>query len=272
MPSDYSAHNCPHGRESFLGSKPVTINVMDEFPGKSGSKKTCDPEHDAGRRGFFAQCFRDVLSPVARMIEQRIQPVTDALQGGITGGAPEDEPPDMPDMAQIYADPLRRPAEVILRPPGAGPAEEFETLCSRCGGCVEVCPVKCIQIDTSAQTGGGFPYIVPVVAPCVVCAELACMKACPTGALALVEKFQIRMGLARVDHRTCLRRNGEDCRLCLEACPIGADAILVSPTTGRVLVKSNGCVGCGMCEQTCPVQPAAISVHPPRRAPEPVED
>ena len=88
------------------------------------------------------------------------------------------------------------------------------------------------------------------------------MKACPTGALKRVEKTQIRMGLAVVDHGACLRSHGEDCRLCVEACPLGAAAMTISEVSGRVLVKANGCVGCGSCEHACPTDPSAVVVTP----------
>ena len=214
-----------------------------------------DTPEDPGRRDFFAKAFRDAISPLAHLVERRVEPVTSALQGKFPAITPDesDEIPPLPDTFE---------PTVFLRPPGAKQGEEFETLCSRCGECAKACPVKCIQIDNTAQIGGGYPYIVPTLAPCVVCDELACMKACPSGALTLVDKFQIKMGLAKVNHDSCLRNHGEDCRLCLEACPIGEHAIVVSENTGRVLVKPGGCVGCGMCEQACPTQPTSIDIQP----------
>lgn len=210
---------------------------------------------DPGRRDFFAKAFRDAMAPLAHLVERRVEPMTSALQGKFSGTFSE-------PIEELPPFPYRPEPTVFLRPPGAKPGDEFETLCSRCGQCAQACPVKCIQIDSTAQVGGGFPYIVPALAPCVVCDEQACMKICPTGALTLVDKFQIRMGLAVVNHNSCLRNHGEDCRLCLEACPIGEQAMIVSETTGRVLIKPGGCVGCGMCEQACPTQPGSIVVQP----------
>ena len=237
---------------------------MNQKPDHTESSQSDTPE-DQGRRDFFAKAFRDAISPLAHLVERRVEPVTSALQGKFPAA-----PPDESD--EVTPFPYTPEPTVFLRPPGAKQADEFETLCSRCGECAKACPVKCIQLDNTTQIGGGYPYIVPALAPCVVCDELACMKACPSGALTLVDKFHIRMGLAKVNHDSCLRQHGEDCRLCLESCPIGEQAIVVSQTTGRVLVKPGGCVGCGMCEQACPTQPTSIDIQPARAEPQVFDD
>ena len=93
----------------------------------------------------------------------------------------------------------------------------------------------------------GTPYIVATQQACVVCDDLSCMKACPSGALHLVAKEQIAMGTAHVDLATCVRSRGEPCRECVDRCPIGESALALD-ARGRVDVRS-GCVGCGVCEQ-----------------------
>lgn len=160
----------------------------------------------------------------------------------------------------------------FLRPPGALAEMEFTQTCSRCGDCVRACPAECIQLEPGVA--GGLPHIVARVSPCVVCDDLSCMKVCPTGALKLVEKIHIHMGLAKVDHDRCLRRPnvaagtddpaggraGEDCRLCVADCPLGEGAIGIAGD-GPVEVRA-GCVGCGICERVCPTEPASIVVIP----------
>lgn len=233
-----------------------------------GRSRPDEPDPAHSRRGFFSRCIRDLLTPVASLIERKVEPVTSAFGTDFAG-----------DSSNIYSDATHydhydqySTPDVILRPPGALPEDDFVKACSKCGLCVQACPVKCIVIDSEARVGDGFPYIVPTLAPCVVCEDLACMKACPSGALKLVEKTQIRMGLAVVDHGACLRSHGEDCRLCVEACPLGAAAITVSEISGRVLVKTNGCVGCGGCEHACPTDPSAVTVAPVKSNPFPNED
>ena len=213
-------------------------------------------EHDADRRNFFAVSLRKLLTPLAAILERRVEPVANALQGKIAPLAPVGTVPHTPQSPPPVV------PQVILRPPGALPPDEFEQTCSQCGKCVEVCPVSCIHINPKVHISGGFPYIVPSVAACTLCDELACMHACPSGALKVVQRTEVRIGLAEMNFKTCLRTHGEDCRLCIQACPIGEAAITVSETTGRVLVKTTGCTGCGMCEQACPTAPASISVKP----------
>ncbi|MDX1681653.1 MAG: 4Fe-4S dicluster domain-containing protein [Phycisphaeraceae bacterium] len=155
-----------------------------------------------------------------------------------------------------------------LRPPGARPESEFLTTCESCGECVQACPAQCIRLD--AQRAGGGPYIIARESPCVVCDDLACMPACPTDALQLVDHVQqIDMGWAIVDHDRCLRTepDGEDCRLCVEPCPEGEAAIGINPQ-GLVEVR-DGCIGCGVCEHACPTEPASIVVEPHHAGPSP---
>jgi ferredoxin-type protein NapG len=197
------------------------------------------------RRGFF----RRILSGGLDRLEQTGRSL--AHQARALTGPP---PPASPE-------PVR------LRPPGAGPESEFLTTCTRSGACVAACPAQCIRLDDEAC---GRPYIVARESPCVVCEDLSCMKACPSGALTLVpEASAIDMGLASMDQRRCLRnpKNGggagpaggfAGCTECLDQCPMGESALGLD-AYGRVQVRS-GCVGCGVCERVCPTEPASIAV------------
>ena len=105
----------------------------------------------------------------------------------------------------------------------------------------------------------------PSEAACVLCDELACMKACPTGALTLVPREAIRIGLAEVNAVLCLAWSGRDstCAACAERCPLGAAAIVIEERGGAKgpVVREGGCTGCGVCEYYCPVYPAAIRIR-----------
>lgn len=223
------------------------------------------------RRKFFARAMGEILSPFAGIIERKINPFLRALE-------------QLPEEVEQKADqisrtigahapvhlPVAREPERILRPPGALPEDEFTALCSRCGICVGVCPAQAIKLDAQTLVGLGYPYIIARTSPCVVCDSLACMHHCPTGALRPLDKLEINMGLAKVTHGLCRRDHGEDCRVCVEACPLGAAAITISAESGRVRVKQNGCIGCGVCERACPTEPAAIVVIPARPPTEPI--
>jgi MauM/NapG family ferredoxin protein len=151
----------------------------------------------------------------------------------------------------------------VLRPPGALPEGEFIERCYRCGNCVDVCPAQAIKVTAGENAECvGTPYIDASSAACVVCDELACMKACPSGALTIVEDPKaIRMGMADVDASLCLRARGENCRICVDRCPFGSGAIDITDG-GEASVVNGGCVGCGTCEFYCPTAPKAIYVKP----------
>lgn len=189
------------------------------------------PGDDAplGRRGFFRDALSGLVRPLAGLAERH-------------GGADE---------------PVRR-----LRPPGAVPEEDFGAACQRCGKCVEVCPADAIfPMRDADPTLHGAPIINPSAAACVVCTDLACTHACPSGALLpLTRPQEIRMGIALVRSDVCVRSAGEDCSECVDKCPLGPTAISF-PDAGPPKVL-NGCVGCGVCEFYCPTQPKAIYVEP----------
>ena len=172
----------------------------------------------------------------------------------------------MGPVTQFLEERLRIPlplARTVLRPPGAQPEREFLATCYRCGNCVDACPARAIRSMSTEDSGQrGTPYIDPDLAACVVCDELACMHACPSGALKLVAKpADIRMGLARVNFSLCVRGRGEPCHICVDKCPLGATAIRIG-TNGQVEVRSPGCVGCGVCQFYCPTTPRAITITP----------
>lgn len=188
-----------------------------------------DLPHD--RRAMFRLGLRKLMQPLAEYIEQRVN--------------------------------LPLPiCRTVLRPPGAIPEREFLDTCYRCGNCVDICPARAIRpVSNGDVEGAGTPYIDPDLAACVVCDELSCMSVCPSGALKAVSApNQIRMGVARLDVHLCTRSRGEDCRICVEKCPFGSEAIQVSDT-GVVSVQP-GCVGCGSCQFYCPTMPKAITIEP----------
>ncbi|MGH7179478.1 MAG: 4Fe-4S dicluster domain-containing protein [Tepidisphaeraceae bacterium] len=199
-----------------------------------------DDDKPVDRRHFFRQGLRQLLRPIAAAIE----PLEQAAR----------------HFGQIEIDPPARPVRgEILRPPGAlKPDQTFLDTCSRCGDCVRVCPAQCIKIDTSGARGGGAPYINPDEMPCVVCDGLLCMHECPSGALVPVPLAHINMGVAVWNPETCVRRQGEDCRICVERCPVGEVAIQLRGD--RIHVVEEGCIGCGVCQHDCPTNPKSIVV------------
>jgi ferredoxin-type protein NapG len=152
-----------------------------------------------------------------------------------------------------------------LRPPGAVDEDDFAGRCIRCGRCVEVCPYRCVlPLDIRSGVHAGTPLIAVQDSPCFLC--MKCVEVCPTGALQDISYEETRMGLAVVDHHTCVAWTGETlCRTCYSVCPLRDQAIEL--VEFRPVVNSEVCVGCGICVNACPVtlsngfKPVTISPH-----------
>ena len=219
-----------------------------------------EPGDRLHRRNFFREGFRQLLRPIAEVVadavEDRLERVgiptvdsigTRAAPQGTTSGETRVDLPDHP----------------VLRPPGALPEREFLERCTSNAQCVSACPVAAIKLGRSDDPRlHDKPFIDPKYQACVVCDDLACMDACPSGALQVVSRESIDMGLAVLREDVCLRADGEDCQVCVDKCPIGNRAIVIG-VAGRVTVYDEGCTGCGVCQMYCPTEPAAIVVVPP---------
>ncbi|HEY0008704.1 MAG TPA: 4Fe-4S dicluster domain-containing protein [Tepidisphaeraceae bacterium] len=196
------------------------------------------------RRQFFRRGLGELLKPLASALE----PIERTL-------APVD-----PAHPRRKADANSLPLKLWLRAPGALAEKKFIETCSRCGDCVSVCPAEAIKLDRTGELGAGAPYIDPAGSPCVACDGLLCMAACPSGALLPTPLTQIKMGTAVWREHLCVRSSGDDCKLCVDACPMGSAALEI--VDDAVQVKPLGCIGCGLCENVCPTDPKAITVIP----------
>ncbi|HID24283.1 MAG TPA: 4Fe-4S dicluster domain-containing protein, partial [Planctomycetaceae bacterium] len=174
----------------------------------------------------------------------------------------------------------------IIRPPGAGPEEEFLQKCVRCGECMRVCPTNGLQ---PMGLEGGLealwtPWLVPRVGQCDYQCTL-CGRVCPSGAirpLTIDAKHEISIGKARFDRNRCipwvgyarlseLKARWEDvnCAVCEEVCPVPTKAIRFNTfkldakrEIRRPFVIEDLCIGCGYCEKVCPVAgEAAVRVE-----------
>lgn len=177
-------------------------------------------------------------------------------------------------------------AKTHLRPPGA--VKNFESLCVKCGQCVQVCPYHAIEllgVDDGLNLGSAF--IAPKKRGCYLCDLFPCVLACPSGALShkTSEIKDVKMGVALVKNaKSCfaflgksvenshiahllkrktsdereekakeiLRENeGEICALCVNSCPV-PEALKFSEFNGRIIPQvQESCVGCGVCVEVC---------------------
>jgi len=165
-------------------------------------------------------------------------------------------------------DPLRAVDEpAVLRPPGAVDEEDFLARCIRCQRCQDACPKGTIRLaGPGDRTYSGTPFIVAAANGCDLCLE--CTDVCPTGALLPIEvKEEVRMGLARVDERTCVSHNQTGvCGACHTACPLRGRAI-TQKLHNEPVVHAEHCVGCGLCEEACILKGVkAIRVFSQRRS------
>jgi ferredoxin-type protein NapG len=152
-----------------------------------------------------------------------------------------------------------------FRPPGAAPEPEFLALCTRCGDCVDVCPVKAIRTaPASAGLAAGTPLLEPAVTACVVCVDMPCVKACATGALLAPAHGwdDVTIGLLELDTERCITFHGAACGVCARACPVGEEALALDDR-GRPVLKPEGCVGCGVCVTSCVTIPSSLKLRLP---------
>ena len=175
----------------------------------------------------------------------------------------------------LYARHAKALPPAAIRPPGALVESEFSAACIRCGMCVRDCPYDILHLAKPEEPmSTGTPYFVARQAPCEMCEDIPCIKACPTGALdhGLTDINKSKMGLAvLVDQETCLNFLGMRCDICYRVCPVIDKAITLDPQTNErtghhtlfiPVVHSDHCTGCGKCEKACPTEVASIKVFP----------
>jgi len=227
------------------------------------------------RRRFFREGLKEFLRPLGKAVNpiEKMVRQLGALDDGDGGSTPaartQNTPPwnaggEATPAAQAPSGAVSRPGasplEYWLRPPGALDEPFFPQTCSRSGACVAACPAKCIIIDPTGQRGNGAPFIDANANSCVVCKDLACMYACPSGALVQTPLAKIDMGTAVWNEPTCVRTSLYECRICVDICPVGSVAIDIRD--GKVWINPHGCIGCGLCQRDCPTAPKSITVMP----------
>jgi len=149
-----------------------------------------------------------------------------------------------------------------FRPPGAASEIEFLATCTRCGDCIDVCPVHAIlKAPADAGLAAGTPWIDPAAQACVVCEDMPCARVCETGALVVPADgwASIRMGELRLDPVRCITFQGVACGVCARVCPVGEQALTMD-AGGRPVIRPEGCVGCGVCVTACVTSPSSLTL------------
>lgn len=155
-----------------------------------------------------------------------------------------------------------------IRPPGAAPEIAFLASCTRCGDCIDACPVHAIfKAPPAAGFGAGTPMLDPGVVACAVCTDMPCTRACDTGALTVPRTgwASVRLGVLALDPVRCIAFHGAPCGVCARACPIGERALGLD-AGGRPVLRPEGCVGCGACVVACVTAPSSLLITVPEDA------
>lgn len=222
-----------------------------------------------------AECPADALGFESLGVRDRVECAPDLTRRGLIVGIG----------SALLAIPLLRGSRGavnrshLIRPPGAGPEDEFLAACIRCGSCSRICPTGVIHSSIVEAGLEGFwtPRLVPRTGYCVYSCTL-CGQVCPSGAirkLGIEEKMgsdkmrPVKLGTAAVERRRCIAwGKNMTCLACEEVCPVSPKAIKVDEATvrspggeqmtiGRPVVDSRRCIGCGHCEYVCPVEGVA---------------
>ncbi len=147
-----------------------------------------------------------------------------------------------------------------FRPPGAAPEMAFLASCTRCGDCIDVCPVHAIiKAPADAGLAAGTPIVDPAIQACVVCQDMPCANACETGALVPPADgwASVHMGLLELDPERCITFHGVSCGVCARACPVGERALAMD-AAGHPVLRPEACVGCGVCVTACVTAPSSL--------------
>ena len=166
----------------------------------------------------------------------------DMLLGRFRGRRPEEEPGTF----------------FLHRPPGAVEEAAFLAGCTRCGDCMEVCPVNAIMpAGDRYGAAGGTPIIDPMRSPCVMCEDTPCISACEPGVLS--PHLPLTMGTASIRTPHCLAHQGTFCTVCSERCPVPGALEVVD---GKPVIHEDRCTGCGVCQHVCPAPYNAVLILP----------
>lgn len=203
--------------------------------------------HPIPRRGFFRAALGEMLKPLGETVG-RLREAGEQAKANVAGRAGH---------AGTGAG-RTVSLDIWLRPPGAIAEAKLLETCTSCGQCANACPASAIHVEPGGR-GGGAPFIDAEIMPCVMCDTLACMPACPSGALVPTPREQIKMGTAVVRMEQCLRDTGGECTICVDTCPVPEAIALVD---GMIEVRPLTCTGCAVCEHHCPTSPKAIRVIP----------
>ena len=149
---------------------------------------------------------------------------------------------------------------VHLRPPGAAP--RFESLCVKCGQCVQVCPYHSIEllgIDDGLNLGTAF--IDASKRGCYLCDLFPCVLACPSGALqhSTTEISDVKMGVAVVKNlQNCLAHKAQSVENSHIEHLLARKTYNEREEKAKQILSENVGAECALCVNSCPVEGALV--------------
>jgi ferredoxin-type protein NapG len=179
------------------------------------------------RRGFFTHGWRRALQEAVGALSERVSPVP------------------------------------YVRPPGALPEPAFIAACTRCGECVDACPVHAITLlPPNAGLASGTPKLDLDTRSCIMCESMPCAVACPTPALEVPAWGWRDTKLAQiaVDASRCITWRDVECGICVRVCPVGEKALTLDARGHPVI--GDACTGCGQCITACVTTPSSLTATP----------
>ncbi|WP_406872243.1 ferredoxin-type protein NapF [Aminobacter sp. P9b] len=147
-----------------------------------------------------------------------------------------------------------RDEQPVRRIPPPGTLEDGLSSCTGCGACVEACPSAIIALVE------GKPSLDFQAGECLLCGD--CATVCPEPVFDRAAPPAFAHVVAISD--ACLARSGVSCMTCRDACPEAA--IAFRPRIGGPFVpelNESACTGCGACIGLCPSQAIAVASRMP---------
>ncbi len=147
-----------------------------------------------------------------------------------------------------------------VAPPGSVNIEHFNSICTACHLCIDVCPTQVLEpaFNEYGLMGVFQPRMNYIKSFCNYECKL-CTEVCPTGAIKPIElqsKKLIQLGKAKFIKDNCVvYTQGTECGACSEHCPTKAVSMVPYKNLLSPEVKEEFCIGCGACEYACPTKP-----------------
>lgn len=128
---------------------------------------------------------------------------------------------------------------LMIHPEKCIGCKKCELACSVAHGGVRRTGASRVRTFTWKSEGARPRFSVPMM--CRQCADAACVKICPTGAM---HQSKTVSGLVELDKSACI-----GCKLCVQVCPFGN---VHYDSVAKTIVKCDTCAGAPNCAALCP--------------------